>query len=265
MGRIGLFAAWFFGLFAGLTAPAWAWGPQGHEIVALIAGQHLSGTARAEVAQLLGGGAMLVHDSNWADEIRDQRRDTSSWHYVDIPLTARFYDPRRDCRDGDCVVAQIEKNVRVLANRRLGTGARREALRFLIHFTADLHQPLHAEDNDDRGGNQIRVTIGRQRATLHRIWDSGVVEALGRDTTAVANGIERSLSPQERKAWAQGTQVQWVNEAHAIARDWIYPPLQGRHELRLPRDYAERQAAITRMQLAKAGLRLAFLLNSTLK
>jgi len=261
MWRIGLFAAWF----CGLAAPAWAWGPQGHEVVALIAGKHLAGPARAEASRLLGGGAGMVHDSNWADEIRDRRRDTSSWHYVDIPLAARSYDPRRDCRRGDCVVAQIEKDAALLANRRLGDSARREALRFLIHLTADLHQPLHAEDNDDRGGNQIRVSIGRQRATLHRVWDGEVVEALGRDTSGIAGRIDQSLSPQERKSWSQGTPAQWANEAHAIARDRIYPPLQGRYELRLPRDYALRQAEITRMQLAKAGLRLAFLLNTSLK
>ena len=261
MWRAGLLAA----LFVGLATPAWAWGPQGHEVVALLAGQHLSGPARAQVGHLLGGSAGMVHDSNWADEIRDRRRDTSPWHYVDIPLAARAYDAIRDCGRGDCVVAQIEKQARLLANRRLGDDARREALRFLIHLTADLHQPLHAEDNDDRGGNQVRVTIGRKRATLHRIWDGEVVEALGRDTAGIAGGIERSLSPQERKAWAQGTPAQWANEAHAIARERIYPPLQGRHEIRLPRDYAVRQADITRMQLAKAGLRLAFLLNNTLK
>jgi hypothetical protein len=204
---------------------------------------------------------MLVHDSNWADEIRDQRRDTSSWHYVDIPLTARGYDARRDCPDGDCVVAQIQDDFRVLRDRRRGDGARREALRFLIHFVADVHQPLHAEDNDDRGGNQVRVYAGRSRATLHRVWDSDVVEALG---PGAATRIAQSLSPQEHKAWAQGTPAQWADEAHAIARDSIYPPLQGRHELRLPRDYAWRQAAIVRMQLAKAGLRLAFMLNTAL-
>ena len=245
--------------------PALAWGPPGHEVAALIAGQHLSGAARAEVGRLLGGGAMLVHDSNWADEIRDRRRDTSPWHYVDIPLQARAYDPKRDCRDGDCVVAQIENDLRVLTNRRIGDGARRDALRFLIHFAADVHQPLHAEDNDDRGGNQVRVYLGRKRATLHRVWDSDVVEALGRDTAAIASDIEQSLSPQERKAWSQGTPAQWADEAHAIARERIYPQLQGRQELRLPRDYAWRQAAITRMQLARAGLRLAWLLNTTLK
>ncbi|HKU65734.1 MAG TPA: S1/P1 nuclease [Rhizomicrobium sp.] len=265
----GLFARLLASLLIGLAGlaplPARAWGPQGHEVVALIAEQQLSAGARTEVARLLGGAAMMVHDSNWADEIRDRRRETSSWHYVDIPLMARGYDPRRDCPDRNCAVAQIENNLRILANRRLGNSVRREALRFLIHFIADVHQPLHAEDNNDRGGNQVRVTIGRSRATLHRVWDSDVVEAMGRDSAGIAAGIGHSLSPRERKAWASGTVPQWANEAHAIARDWIYPQLQGRQELRLPHDYATRQAAIARMQLAKAGLRLAFLLNSNLK
>ena len=74
-----------------------AWGAEGHEIVALIALRELTPAARSQVARLLGGDAMMVHDANWADEIRDQRRDTGPWHYVDIPLDAPGYDARRDC------------------------------------------------------------------------------------------------------------------------------------------------------------------------
>ena len=208
---------------------------------------------------------MMVHDANWADEIRDRRRDTSGWHYVDIPLQASGYDARRDCPRQDCVVAQIENDRRVLADRRLSDSVHAEALRFLIHFVADVHQPLHAEDNDDKGGNDIRIYMGRKRASLHRMWDSDVAEALGQDSGQVADAIEHSLSPAQRKAWLAGTPAQWATEAHAIARDEIYPPLMGRHELRLPRDYAYQEAPIARQQLARAGVRLAFVLNNTLK
>ena len=246
-------------------ARAFAWGAEGHEVVALIAAHELTPAARAQAAHLLGGEAMLVLDSNWADEIRDQRRDTGRWHFVDIPLAASGYDPRRDCQDRACVVAQIENDARILGNRRLSDSMRAEALRFLIHFVADVHQPLHAEDNGDRGGNQVRVEIGRQRSNLHRVWDQDVVEALGPSAGAVAGDIARTVSPAERKAWAAGTPAVWANETHAIAHDVIYPPLMGRQSLRLPRDYAWRQASLTRMLLAKAGLRLAFILNTTLK
>jgi hypothetical protein len=253
------------GLALLVPAPAHAWGPQGHEIVALIAMAELAPPARGHVARLLGGTAMMVHDSNWADEIRDQRRNTAAWHYADIPLAAPGYDARRDCPDQDCVVAQIENDLRVLSNRKISDAARADALRFLIHFVADVHQPLHAQDHDDRGGNQVRVMIGRTRTNLHRVWDSEVVGAMGSDAGREASAIERSITQAQRKSWSSGTPAQWANEAHAVARDQIYPPLAGRREVRLPRDYAYRQAPVVRTLLAKAGVRLAFLLNRALK
>ena len=250
-----------------LLAPskALAWGAEGHEIVAAIGLQELTSAARKEAGRLLGGPVMMVHDASWADEIRDSRRETGAWHYVDIPLWAGSYSASRDCGDGDCVVAQIQDDLRILSDRRASDAARAEALRFLIHFVADVHQPLHAEDNDDKGGNQVHVRLGRERASLHKLWDVDVVEPLGPDPDAIADNIERGLSPGQRKDWQSGTPARWANEAHAIAREHIYPPLGGARDIRLPRDYAFREAALARILLAKAGVRLAWLLNSTLK
>lgn len=248
-----------------VSTKAFGWGVEGHEIAAGVALRELTPQARRQVAELLGSDAMLVAQSNWADEIKDRRRDTARWHFVDIPLQAPAFVQARDCAGGDCVVAQIEANAQTLGNRKQDRRARAQALLFLIHFVADVHQPLHAEDNDDKGGNEVRVRIGRERANLHRVWDVDVVEVLGFDPDTVAAGIESGITPAERKAWASGTPVDWANEAHAIAREQIYPPLQGARDLRLPRDYAWREADVARRQLAKAGVRLAWLLNTTLK
>jgi len=246
-------------------APAFAWGAEGHEVVAAMARDALTPAARARVAQLLGSDIMLVQQSNWADEIKDQRRDTARWHFVDIPLHAPRFAPGRDCADGDCVVAQIEADLQTLRDKRRSERTRTEALLFLIHFVADVHQPLHAEDNDDKGGNQVRVEIGRERANLHKVWDVDVVEVMGPDPDAVAADIERGITGAQRQAWTRGTAADWANEAHAIARDQIYPPLQGARDIRLPRDYGWREAGVARLQLARAGVRLAWLLNTTLK
>lgn len=240
-----------------LPAPALAWSPPGHEIAAAIALGQLTPQARAQVTRLLGSPAMMIHDANWADEIRDARPETGPWHYVDIPLQAAGYDARRDCPDGDCVVVQIERDRRVLADRRASNAARAEALRFLIHFVADLHQPLHAEDNGDKGGNQVRVRVGRMRANLHKVWDNDVVLPL--------EGRVGPISPAQRRDWLSGTPASWANESHAIAREHIYPPLWGAHDVRLPRDYAVREAPLARILLAKAGTRLAWLINTALK
>jgi hypothetical protein len=241
---------------------AWAWGAEGHEIAAAVALRELTPAARQQVNRLLGGTAMMVHDASWADEIRDARPDSGAWHYVDIPLWAGSYSLARDCGGGDCVVAQIEKDLRLLADQRLPDGVRAEALRFLIHFVADVHQPLHAEDNDDRGGNQVHVRIGRERASLHKVWDVDVVEPLGPDPDAIAAGIVRSITAAQRQDWQSGSAVRWANEAHAIAREHVYPPLWGARDVRLPRDYAFREAPLARILLAKAGVRLAWLLNT---
>jgi hypothetical protein len=246
-------------------APAFGWGAEGHEIVATVALEGLSQPARRQVAELLGSDAMLVQMSNWADEIKDQRRDTARWHFVDIPLDAAAFVPERDCAGGDCVVAQTQADLARLGDKRLSREARAQALLFLIHFVADVHQPLHAEDNDDKGGNEVRVELGRERANLHRVWDVDVVEVLGFDPGRAASEITRTITPAERQAWSKGTAVDWANEAHAIARDQIYPPLRGARSLRLPRDYAWREAPVARLQLARAGVRLAWLLNSALK
>lgn len=245
--------------------PALAWGAEGHEIVASIALDGLTPRARGQVAALLGSPTMMIHDSNWADEIREQRPETGRWHYVDIPLAAGGYDPRRDCAWDNCVVAQIENDRRFLADPRANRTLRAEALRFLVHLAADIHQPLHAEDDDDKGGNAVRVYLNGERTNLHHVWDVSVVEPFGYDAGAVARQIEAAITPQQRKDWAGGTPAVWANEAHAIARDQVYPPLRGRHTLKLPRDYAQREQAVTQEQLAKAGVRLAWLLNTALR
>ncbi len=247
-------------LFAPL--PALAWGAQGHEIAAAIALADLTPAARAQVAALLGSDAMLVHDSNWADEIREQRPQTGDWHFVDIPLDAPGYDARRDCPAGACVVAQIGDDLHRLADRRLPPPVRAEALRFLIHFVADIHQPLHTEDNNDRGGNAVRVILGREHSNLHHVWDTSLVQAVGFDTGEIAGEISRGITPAQRKQWQAGTPAQWANESHRLARDEIYAQVGDRRSLRLPRGYAYAEAPVVQMQLAKAGVRLAWLLNS---
>ena len=248
-----------------VPVPAWAWGAEGHEIVAAVALQELTPAARAQVAALLGSDAMLVHESNWADEVREQRPETAPWHFVDIPLDAPGYDPARDCAAGNCVVAAIDTTRRLLADPHASVGARQGALRFLIHLVADVHQPLHAEDNQDHGGNAVHVTGDGVRTNLHHVWDTQVVEALGTNVEAIAGDLEQSVTPQRRKEWSSGTPADWANESHAIARDVIYPRFHGRMQVHQPYEYAQEMAPVTKQQLARAGVRLAWLLNTALK
>lgn len=146
-----------------------AWSPQGHRLVALVATNHLTPTARQNVSWLLGS-ATLADVAVWADEYLEGNNQTSFWHYVNIPLDATNYERDRDCprqpgvsaggrgdRWRDCVVDRILYNQERLANPSLDRADRTIALKFLVHFIADLHQPYHAL-GVERGGNGILVS-----------------------------------------------------------------------------------------------------------
>jgi len=248
--------------------PAFAWGAEGHRIVAQIAAHELNAHAKAQVETLLGGDSM-ADVSTWADTIKFHRHETSPWHYVDIEIESRGYDAARDCPTGDCVVAQIERDERILADRSLATPVRAEALKFLIHFVGDLHQPLHCADNHDRGGNEVKVILGRHSTNLHAVWDNDVVKALGRDPDTVAAKLEGQVSSQQSAQWQRGSVADWASGSFQIARREIYGHLNGTGSTDAPiilsRDYARAQNAVVSEQLEKAGVRLASILNRALR
>ena len=208
---------------------AWAWGREGHRIVALIAAHRLTPVARGQVADLLGPDVPRAMEtaSTWADEIRNERPETERWHFVDIEISGPGYDAARDCPRGDCVVAQILKDERRVADTRLATPARAEALRFLIHFVGDMHQPLHCADHRDRGGNSVRVILGGEETNLHTVWDTAIVAGLGDDPASVAAGLDARITPREADAWSRGGAADWANESFTIAKRDIYGPLRG--------------------------------------
>jgi hypothetical protein len=249
---------------------AWAWGREGHRIVALIAADRLTPAARAQVAELLGAPARSAMEtaSTWADEIRDEHPHTGPWHYVDIEISAKGYDAARDCPGGDCVVAQILKDERLVTDSRLARPARAEALRYLIHFIGDLHQPLHCADHHDRGGNSLQVKLGDEETNLHSVWDTAIVTGLGDDPAAVAAELNAQITPREADAWSRGGPVAWANESFAIAKHDIYGPLRGAAGaggiVQLPDDYVLRERPVAAEQLERAGVRLAMVLNRAL-
>jgi len=133
-----------------------AWGTEGHRLVVLIAEEHISVVARERLNELLAvePGATLESISTWADEVRSP--STSKWHYVNFPRGSCTYVADRDCPDGQCVVAALERQAAIL-HSDASSERRLKALKYLVHFVADVHQPLHAGFGDDRGGNRYQV------------------------------------------------------------------------------------------------------------
>jgi len=259
-------AVWLFSF-----PPAFAWGSQGHHIISRIAASELTPKASAAIADLLGGESLsaMVAASTYADEIRPARRETAPWHYVNIEIDSNGYNAARDCPDDACVVAQIKHEEQLIGDASISKPIRAEALRFLIHFIGDLHQPLHCADNHDRGGNLVKVVLGRQQTNLHAVWDTEVVEALGSSEETVAAALASKITQNDRQAWSQGTAVSWANETWAVAKRFVYGSFPGGGAtdapLVLPNTYASAQEAVVARQLKRAGVRLATVLNRRLK
>jgi hypothetical protein len=248
-----------------------AWGQEGHRVVAEIAEQFLEPDTAKQVRELLAieNSTTLADVSSWADYIRLQRRETGSWHYVNIPIhpgpnATAGYDKERDCPQDNCIVAQILKFEAVLKDRGAPPVQRLEALKFLVHFIGDVHQPLHCSDNNDRGGNTLRYKYEGRLTNLHAIWDTNILlPAVRGDERAYALTLVRSIDQKSLPEMAKGTVVDWANESYAIAVDVIYKNLPSEIGA-LSGSYGTKMLPIVDGQLKRAGVRLAMVLNGIL-
>lgn len=272
--------------FIALACPqiAFAWGPHGHALIAEIATAHLDTQTRHAVSRLLatGGQKRLDKIASWADAIRHKRHYTGPWHYVDIPLQARGYNKQRDCPDGNCVVARIVYFADILGDRSASNVKRLEALKFVVHFVGDAQQPLHAENNYDAGGNQVKLTYFGYHTNLHSLWDSGILERalhlhVGphysiqyKKTRKIAKRLDGGITSAERHRWAhklaatnlKHATIHWVNQAHRLARDVAYGDLPEGSKKQQDKAYQRRAWAVERRQIQRGGVRLAATLNA---
>jgi hypothetical protein len=236
------------------------WWDLGHRIVARIAEQRLTPQAQAAVREILEGQS-LADASVWADNIRQYRHDADPLHFVNIPLADTRYDPRKHCPNGRCIIAAIEAEKRALRDPAISGEGRAEALRFLIHFMGDLHQPLHVADNHDRGGNQRTVYLDGDSTNLHKVWDGQILEHQGLMESAYLEVLHRDMDTMDLAALERGTVVDWAMEGHRIAVE---------HAYRLPRDgrigdgYIQANRPLIDHALIAAGVRLARVLNDVL-
>jgi hypothetical protein len=272
------------------SRPAFAWGDEGHEVVALIAQSYLDPSVRQKVEALLAADTDnrtqhdIANEATWADKIKSDsalRQRTSQWHFVDIEVdapsldSACFNHPQIpagtvafDGPANDCIVDKIDEFAAELKNPATDPEERVVALKFLLHFVGDLHQPLHAADQKDRGGNEKHVSAaGFKAGNLHHYWDTEFVQVLGTDPKEVAQTLIEGISETQSKDWAKGTAADWAQESFKIAQDKVYgqlPSPNAHGSYRLSDDYVEMANDVVTNQLSKAGVRLAFVLNTNL-
>lgn len=261
-----------------LSLTSRAWGPVGHETVANIAEDNLTPLARSRVQAILGKNTELASVATWADDVRSSSRpETAPWHFIDIEDRAQLTeaDELKYCSGHDCVVDQVNADVATLKSKTSTASQRFEALKFLVHFVGDLHQPLHCADDNDHGGNDKWVVFFSpggpakgSRLKLHALWDRLIEVQTSEDASDLAAELEDKIKPSQRSTWAGGTPADWAWESYLIAHDTIYASLQpgpsNSSGIRLPKNYTTKMRPLVDIQLEKAGIRLAYLLNDAL-
>ena len=234
--------------------PAFPWGANGHRAVGRIAERHLSEAAARGVASILGSES-LAQAATWPDEIRsDPSRDRAKpWHFVDLD-DGETYDPAK-YPEGNAVEA-IDRFGKVVRDPQADRTARIEALRFLVHFVGDLHQPLHVGRRGDRGGNSIQVTWFGEATNLHSVWDEKILEAEKLSYTEVVDFVDHPTLDEVR-TWQASVPVDWMKES-AELRARAYEIGDGK----LNYTYQYRNIPLVKRRLLQAGVRLAGLLNA---
>jgi nuclease S1 len=247
--------------------PVLAWGEFGHRLVGELAERQLSPAARAEVAALLADEPepTLAGVSAWADRVREARLEdyehTRSWHYVNFPSLDCEYVPARDCPDGNCVIGAITSQERLLGDRSQPGRLRREALKFLVHFVGDVHQPLHAGLASDRGGTRFQVNVDGQGTNLHGVWDAVILRGGPKGVSAYVAHLERGLVQVDTATVAAPVPAAgWALESCQLLRDGgIYPERR-----RIGTDYLDRFRPLAERRLQQAARRLAELIERAL-
>ncbi|WP_240913930.1 S1/P1 nuclease [Sphingomonas sp. HDW15A] len=268
-----------------LFVPAAAWWEYGHETVGRIAFEAARPETRAALRKLMAQGRLLETPdcsvatieklSYWPDCVKplaERFSYASPWHYQNVDICKPF-DLKAACKDGNCVSAQIERQSRLLADRTVPTRERLMALAFLVHFVGDLHNPMHAGDRGDRGGNDVKANYGRVggRTNLHSIWDGYLAERAISTPPGGAHALLASIPSSERPALAAGTVEDWSREQWESARKFAYASLVGdpcgaKPEARPTLDEPDVRALIPELRrgVVAGGLRLARLLDDAL-
>jgi len=261
---------------------ALAWGTLGHETIAWIAQSYVNSATETAIRAALDSKKVdyMANVSTWADSYRYTSGGgwSRSLHYIDAndsPPTTCLVDYERDCGKSGCSVSAIVNYTSILLDDNTSQSLKKDAVRFLIHFIGDLHQPLHDEGLEE-GGNGINVTYDGDETNLHHIWDTEIVEQLaaGADAEAFAKNLTASIKAGnygwDGDSWLKGaslnntlaTAMIWASEANEyVCSDVLKSGIDAVENGDLSGNYYAAHFDVARIQLARAGFRLGAWLN----
>jgi S1/P1 Nuclease len=238
-----------------------SWGVLGHRTIGKIAQNHLSPSAQQAISYYLGSES-LADVSTYADEIRskEEYKYTTPWHYIDLPdgyTYSEFSDAVRNMKDANVYSALIkcETDLRDPSKTKYEKAF---ALKLIVHFVGDLHQPMHVSRAEDKGGNSIKVTFNGQETNLHRLWDSRLIEHQNLNYEQLAVQYDHATK-ELIKQWQADDLMKWLYESYQISSQ-LYS--DARNNPNFDEAYYQAHLPIIQQRIEQAGIRLAGVLNT---
>jgi S1/P1 Nuclease len=254
-----------FGLFV-VSVVLISWGVTGHRAIGRLAENHLSPQAKAGIQELLGS-ASLADVSTWADEVRNlpEYRPTGAWHYLNLPLGLSFTDFEKQVKGmtEENVYSALLKEEQALSDKATPREKKVEALKFIVHFVGDLHQPMHISRSEDKGGNTIQVNYDGSGTNLHSLWDSKLIDHLGLTYDLLAEKCDHNSAAQV-KQWQSDPLIRWIWESYVVSST-LYGEIDAMKGRALDDSYYQAHIGIIQQRIAQAGIRLAGVLNEIFK
>lgn len=244
-----------------ISGSALGWGQTGHRITGAIATHYLTANAKVAIKEIIGH-ETLAQASTWPDEMRSDpstfwQRTSGPWHYVTVPK-AHTYAQVGAPKQGDAVTA-LKKFSADLKSEKTTHEQKQLALRFIVHIIGDLHQPLHAGNGTDRGGNDKKVTFFWEESNLHRVWDSGMIDREQLSYSEMTEWLLADISDSDINDWNHTDPRVWIAESTKL-RDKIYPKSK-----ELSWVYKHQNMPEVKRRLKMGGVRIAHYLNELFK
>lgn len=244
-----------------LSQPVFAFGKTGHQLVCDLAYQLVNSDTKIKLDTLLKPAphTNFGNACSWPDEVRSQEafKWSAPHHYVNMARSETAVSMQH-CPAQGCILSAISD----MQHRLADNPADWQALLFLAHHIADLHQPLHVSFADDLGGNRTAVYFLGQPNNLHGVWDFGLLKQLGYETEpSKFSDLLAQISPERRLTWQQGDVLSWANESAAITVDIYQHYKPG---MLLGEDYVKLYQPLLEQRVQQAAVRLAMLLDQLL-
>jgi len=243
-----------------------SWGVTGHKTVADIAFNHLTPKAKAAVADLLCTQSM-ADVASWADEVRNQPayKNTAPQHFINVELGLQHDAFVKEVQGSpnDNVYKALQDNMAVLRDTKSTKEQKTDALKFIIHFVGDMHQPMHVSRAEDKGGNTIQVRYDGKGTNLHSLWDSKLLEHGGLNDMQLSAQYD-NISPGQIGQWQQTPVIDWAWESYQISTQ-LYADVEKPNGHLIDEAYYKKYMPVIQQRLQQAGIRLAGLLNEVFK